>query len=82
MAIKTIPLSQLETNLRKTLGECADSGEGIVVELPDERLVYVQPLGGDGGDDSLADELLASNPEFKALVAKSKSGRRKPFTCG
>lgn len=30
-------------------------------------------------DDSLADELLQSNPEFQALVAKSKAAPRKPF---
>jgi hypothetical protein len=29
--------------------------------------------------DSLADDLLRSNPEFQALVAKSKAGPRKPF---
>ena len=78
MAIRTIPLSQLETSLRQTLGECADSGEGLVVELPDERFVYVQPLGRDG-DDMLTDELLASHPEFQALVARSKASPRKPF---
>lgn len=33
-------------------------------------------------DDFLIDELLASNPEFQSLVAKSKTGRRKPFNSG
>jgi hypothetical protein len=33
----------------------------------------------DEDDDSLVDELLASNPMFQALVAKSKAGPRKPF---
>jgi hypothetical protein len=79
MSIKTIPLSRLQSNLRATLDECADSGNGIVVEMPDERLILIQPLG-DAGDDALTDELLKSNPAFQALVAKSKAGPRTPFT--
>jgi hypothetical protein len=81
MAIKTIPLSRLETDLKKTLNECADSGETVVVELPDQRLLAIQPLDPHE-DDSLIDELLASNPKFQALVAKSKASPRKPFSLG
>jgi hypothetical protein len=79
MAIKTIPLSRLETDLKKTLNECADSGETVVVEMPDQRLLAIQPLDP-REDDGLLDELLASNPKFQALVAKSKASPRKPFT--
>ncbi len=79
MDIKTIPFSRLETNLQATLSECADSGPPVVVELPDERLVAIQSLDT-AEDDSLADDLLQSNPEFQALVAKSKAGPRKPFS--
>lgn len=79
MAIKTIPLSRLEADLAKTLNDCADSGDVVVVELPDQRLLTIQSLDPDE-DDSLVDELLASNPGFQDLVAKSKSGPRKPFT--
>jgi hypothetical protein len=78
MDIKTIPLSRLEANLQATLSECADSGQAVVVTLPDQRLVAIQTLEA-GEDDSLADDLLQSNPEFQALVAKSKLGPRKPF---
>ena len=78
MAIKTIPLSRLETDLKKTLDECAESGETVVVEMPDQRLLAIQSLDPQE-DDSLVDELLASNPKFQALVAKSKAGSRKPF---
>ena len=78
MAIKTIPLSRLETDLRQTLNECADSGQTLVVELPGDRLLAIQSLDP-GADDSLMDELLASNPKFQALVAKSKASPRKPF---
>jgi hypothetical protein len=81
MAIKTIPLSRLETDLEKTLNECAASGETVVVEMPDLRLIAIQSLEPQE-DDNLTDELLASNPTFQALVAKSKAGPRKPFSRG
>jgi hypothetical protein len=81
MAIKTIPLSRLETDLKKTLNECAESGETVVVEMPDQRLLAIQSLEPQE-DDSLIDELLASNPRFQALVAKSKASPRKPFAAG
>jgi hypothetical protein len=81
MPIKTIPLSRLETELEKTLNECADSGETVVVEMPDQRLLAIQPLEPQE-DDSLMDELLASNPKFQALVAKSKASPRRPFSLG
>jgi hypothetical protein len=78
MAIKTIPLSRLEANPRETLNECAGSGQAVVVELPDHRLIAIQPLEP-SEDDSLIDELLTSNAAFRALVAKSKASLRKPF---
>jgi hypothetical protein len=78
MAIKTIPLSRLEADLKKTLNECAESGETVIVEMPDQRLLAIQSLDPQE-DDSLTDELLASNPKFQALVAKSKASARKPF---
>jgi hypothetical protein len=81
MAIKTIPLSRLETDLQKTLNECAQSGEILVVEMPDQRLLAIQSLDP-REDDSLVDELLASNPKFQTLVAKSKASPRKPFVAG
>jgi hypothetical protein len=81
MAIKTIPLSRLETDLEKTLDECAASGETVVVEMPDLRLFAIQSLEPQE-DDNLMDELLASNPTFQAMVAKSKAGPRKPFSLG
>ena len=77
--MKTIPLSRLEMDLKKTLNECADSGETVVVEMPDQRLLAIQRLEPQD-DDALMDELLASNPKFQALVAKSKAGPRKPFS--
>jgi hypothetical protein len=80
MGIKTIPLSSLETNLKETLNECAESGQTLVVELPDQRFVAIQSLDP-GEDDSLVDELLATNPKFRAMLARSKAALRKPFPC-
>jgi hypothetical protein len=78
MTIKTIQLSQLKVDLEKTLNECAESGQTLVVEMPDHRFLAIQPLDPDD-DDSLVDDLLAPNPRFQALVAKSKASPRKPF---
>jgi hypothetical protein len=79
--IKTIPLDRLEADLRGTLSECADSGSIMVVELPGQRLIAIQSLEGTE-DDDLVNELLASNPAFRAMVARSKAGPRKPFPLG
>jgi hypothetical protein len=81
MAIKTIPLSRLETDLKKTLTECAESGQTVVVEMPDQRLLTIQPLDP-REDDALMDELIATNSKFQALVARSKASSRKPFAVG
>ncbi len=78
MSIKMIPLSRLEADPRGTLSECLDSGEALVVELPDHRLVAIQGLEPNE-DDDLVDRLLESNPAFRALVEKSKASPRKPF---
>ena len=81
MAIKTIPLSRLEADLKRTLSECAESGQTVVVEMPDQRLLAIHLLDPQE-DDTLMDELLESNPKFQALVAQSKASPRKPFSAG
>jgi hypothetical protein len=53
----------------------------VVVELPDHRLVAIQPLDPTG-DDDLINELIESDPSFRALLAKSKASPRKPFSSG
>ncbi|MCZ7647040.1 MAG: hypothetical protein M5U26_17580 [Planctomycetota bacterium] len=78
MAIKTIPLSLLESDLEKTLKECAESGDTVVIEMPDRKLLAIQALDP-MEDDNLMDELLANNPEFRARLAKSKASPRKSF---
>ena len=74
MAIKTIPLSRLETDLKKTLNECAESGETVIVEMPDQRLLAIQSLDPHE-DDSLIDELLATTAE-PALPSTPRRGSR------
>ncbi len=81
MGIKTIPLSRLEADPKGTLNECADSGQALLIELPDHRLLAVQPLDA-GEDDTLVDELLESNAAFREMVARSKTSDRKPFHSG
>lgn len=81
MAIKTIPLSRLETDLHTVLNECAESGETVVVEMPDRRLLAIQILEPQE-EDSLIDDLLETNPTFQARLAKSKASSRKPFALG
>lgn len=78
MPITTIPLRRLESDLKGTLTACADSGAPLVVELPDRRLIAIQALEP-AGSDSLADDLVASNPAFRDLLARSRSAARKPF---
>ena len=73
-----VALRHLEADPRGTLNECADSGQPVVVELPDHRLVAIQALDP-SEDDDLTSELLETNAAFQALVAKSKAGPRKPF---
>ena len=50
----------------------------LVVELPDHRLVSIQALEP-ASDDPLIDELLESNPSFRALIEKSKASPRRSF---
>ena len=78
MDLKTIPLSRLETKLRPTLEKCADSGQTVIVELPDQRLVAIQPFDP-MEDDDLCSELLESNTAFQALVTKSRASPRQPL---
>jgi hypothetical protein len=78
MGRKMIPLSRLEADPLGTLNECLDSGQSLVVELPDHRLVSIQALEPID-DDSLIDDLIGSNGSFQALVEKSKASPRRPF---
>ena len=66
MAIETTPLSRLQADLTQTLSECAETGDTLIVEMPDQRLLAIQlldPLE----DDALMDELLATDPKNQIL---------------
>jgi len=80
MDISMILLSQLKTDPQTLLTECCDTGRPIVVELPDHRMVSIQPIEPTTSDDSLVDELLEINPAFRVLVGKSKQSPRKKFS--
>lgn len=79
MDIEVIPLSELQTDAPGLLTKCCDSGQPVVVELPDHRFVAIQSLDADDEDDTLVSDLLETNADFRALVAKSAASARKPF---
>lgn len=76
--MKTMSLIHLAAHLNQTLIECAASGETLVIELPDQRLLAIQPIDP-RADDELVDELLATNARFRSLVVESKMSPRKAF---
>jgi hypothetical protein len=77
MDTKVIQLSDLEADPRGVLGRCYDSGQSIVIELPNRGLISIQPLAA---DDSLFDDLIEHNPKFRALLAKSMASPREPYS--
>ncbi|MDY0170408.1 MAG: hypothetical protein RBS80_27940 [Thermoguttaceae bacterium] len=79
MDIEVIPLSQLQMHTPELLTRCCDDGQALVVELPDHRLVAIQPLDVRDEDDSLVSDLIESNPAFRALLERSSASVRKPF---
>ena len=82
MDIKVISLSQLQTDTPGLLTRCCDSGRPVVVELPDHRMVAIQPLDVGDENDSLVSDLIDSNADFRALLEKSAASPRKPFAAG
>jgi hypothetical protein len=76
MDTKVILLRELQADTEGYLRSCCDSGEPLLVKLPDDRLVAIQPVGE---DDDLVDDLIEHNPAFRALLAKSLASPRKPF---
>jgi hypothetical protein len=78
MSIKLIPLSRLEADPRGTLTECLESGEALVVELPDHRLVSIQGLEPDDNDeDGPDDRWPESDPAARPLLETSNDSPRK-----
>jgi hypothetical protein len=80
MGIRTIPLSDLETDLTATLTDCARSGDTVVVQMPDDRLLAIHTLDPtDAADDDLVNDLIEHNPAFRAMLARSNQGTPEPF---
>ena len=79
MAIEVIPLSRLQSEAPGVLAKCCDSGTPVVVELPDHRLVSIQPIDADDEQGSLVSDLLEANQRFLDLVKRSATAPRKPF---
>lgn len=76
MDTKVIRLSDLQADLEGVLGRCYDSGQPLVVALPDGGLIAIQPVES---DDDLVNDLIEHNSEFRDLLAKSLSSPREPF---
>jgi hypothetical protein len=76
MDTKVIPLRELESDPGGVLRRCYDSGEPLVVALPDHGFVSIRPIEE---DDDLVNQLIEHNPAFRALLAKSIAGAREPF---
>jgi hypothetical protein len=51
----------------------------VVVEMPDHRMVSIQPIEPSDHNDPLVNNLLENNPSFRALVEKSKKSPQKAF---
>ena len=67
MNIEVIPLSELQTDTPGLLAKCCDSGQAVVVELPDHRLVAIQPLDIDD-EDELERLVLAYSPKLRGIL--------------
>ncbi len=76
MDTKVISLSDLQVDTAGVLGRCYDSGQPVVVELPNQGLVSIQPVEP---DDDLINDLIEHNPAFRALLEKSLASPRVPF---
>lgn len=79
MDTKVIPLSDLQADPEGVLRRCYNSGEPLIVELPDRGLISIRPVDE---DDDLVNELIEHNPAFRQLLAKSIAGPREPFPFG
>ena len=76
MDTKVIPLSDLQADPQGILSRCYDSGQPLVVELPNRGLISIQPVEA---NDDLVDDLIEHNPAFRALLEKSLASPREPF---
>lgn len=73
---RVIPLSDLQADPEGVLVQCLDSGESLIVELPNRGLISIQPIEP---DDDLVNDLIENSPAFRNLLAKSLASPREPF---
>jgi hypothetical protein len=76
MDTRVISLSELLADPEGVLNRCYQSGQPLVVKLPNHGLVSMQPVES---DDDLANDLIEHNPAFRALLEKSLASGREPF---
>lgn len=76
MDTKVIPLRELQSDVEGHLRRSCDSGQALVVELPDQRRVTIQRWEP---EDDLIDELIAKDTDFQQLLERSRTSPRKPF---
>src|SRR5262245_61566919 len=76
MDAKVIPLHELQADTEGLLRRAYESGNALVVELPDRRRLRIEPL--DEGED-LIDDLIEHDPAFQELLNRSAGSPRKPF---
>ncbi len=76
MDTKRIRLSDLQADPEGVLGQCYDSGQPLLVELPDRGYLAIQPVEE---EDNLVNELIEKNPAFQDLLKKSIASPREPF---
>jgi hypothetical protein len=76
MDTKVVSLSDLQVDLVGVLSQCYDSGQAVVVELPNRGLVSIQPVEP---DDDLVNDLIKHDPAFRALLEESLASPRVPF---
>jgi len=79
MDTKVIPLSDLQADAEGVLSRCYDSGQPLIVELPNRGLISIRPVEE---DDDLVNQLIEHNPAFRELLAKSIASPREPFPFG
>ena len=73
-----IPLSDIRADPEGVLRRCYDSGQTLVVELPDRGLVSIRPLK----EDDLVNQLIEHNPGFRELLARSIPSSEGSFPLG
>ena len=76
MNTKVIQLRELKADTEGYLQDCCETGCPLVVELPNNRLVSIQPVEQ---DDDLVNKLIETNPAFRAMLAKSMASPTKLF---